>query len=68
MAALERVKAKRFVLLSTVDVYGQVNGVDEDCQPTGATPYGLHRLQLEQFVAGRFHALIVRLPRYSDQD
>jgi len=62
MTALERVKANRFVLISTVDVYGQVNGVDEACPPTGATPYGLHRLELEQFVAGRFHALIVRLP------
>jgi nucleoside-diphosphate-sugar epimerase len=61
MAALERLKTKRFVLVSTVDVYGQVNGVDEDCPPTGATPYGRHRLELEQFVARRFHALIVRL-------
>jgi nucleoside-diphosphate-sugar epimerase len=62
MAALERVKTQRFVLISTVDVYGQVNGVDEDCPPTGATAYGRHRLELEQFVKDRFHALIVRLP------
>ena len=62
MTALERVKAPRFVLISTVDVYGQVNGVDETCLPTGATPYGRHRLELEQFVAAHFQSLIVRLP------
>jgi nucleoside-diphosphate-sugar epimerase len=62
MAALERVKPLRFVLISTVDVYGQVDGVDEDCPPSGATPYGRHRLELEQFVRDRFPALVVRLP------
>lgn len=62
MSALERVKTERFVLISTVDVYGQVNGVDEDCPPSGATPYGRHRLELEQFARDRFHALVVRLP------
>ena len=62
MSALRGLTAERFILISTVDVYGQVNGVDEDCPPTGATPYGLHRLELERFVAGRFNALIVRLP------
>jgi nucleoside-diphosphate-sugar epimerase len=62
MAALERVKTLRFVLISTVDVYGQANGVDEEWPPTGATPYGRHRLELEEFVRESFHALIVRLP------
>ncbi len=62
MAALERLKTQRFVHISTVDVYGQANGVDEDCLPAGATAYGRHRLELEQFVSERFHALIVRLP------
>jgi nucleoside-diphosphate-sugar epimerase len=62
MAVLERVICRRFVLISTVDVYGQVNGVDEECPPSGATPYGLHRLELEQFAAERFASLIVRLP------
>jgi dTDP-4-dehydrorhamnose reductase len=62
MAALEGVKAQRFVHISTVDVFGQVNGVDEGSPPTGATPYGQHRLELEAFVRERFHALIVRLP------
>ncbi|HTU91092.1 MAG TPA: NAD-dependent epimerase/dehydratase family protein [Gemmataceae bacterium] len=62
MAALERVKTQRFVHISTVDVYGQPIGVDEDCPPAGATVYGRHRLELEQFVRDRFHALVVRLP------
>lgn len=62
MAALERVQTRRFVHISTVDVYGQPAGVDEDCPPSGATAYGRHRLELEQFIRDRFHALIVRLP------
>jgi nucleoside-diphosphate-sugar epimerase len=62
MAALERVKTLRFVLVSTVDVFGQADGVDEECPPTGATPYGRHRLELEQFVRESFHALVLRLP------
>jgi nucleoside-diphosphate-sugar epimerase len=62
MAALERVQTQRFVHISTVDVYGQPVGVDEDCPPSGATAYGRHRLELEQFVRDRFQALVVRLP------
>lgn len=62
MAALERVHTRRFVHISTVDVYGQPTGVDEDFSPSGATAYGRHRLELEQFVRDRFHALVVRLP------
>lgn len=62
MSALERVKTQRFVLISTVDVYGQPIGVDEDQPPSGATAYGRHRLELEHFVHDRFPALVVRLP------
>lgn len=62
IAALERVRAERFVLISTVDVFGQPSGVDEDNPPTGATPYGKHRLELEHFAAYRFRSLSVRLP------
>ncbi len=62
MSALESMTAERFVLISTVDVYGQVNGVDESHPPMGAMPYGVHRLELEQFIAACFNALIVRLP------
>jgi hypothetical protein len=45
-----------------VDVYGRARGEDEDCPPTGAIPYGRHRLELEHFAAHRFRSLIVRLP------
>jgi hypothetical protein len=62
MAVLMGVRAERFVLISTVDVYGRADGVDEGCLPTGATPYGQHRLELERFAVQRFRSLIVRLP------
>lgn len=62
MTALQCVKTQHFVLISTVDVYGKVNGEDEDCSPADATPYGQHRLELEQFVRERFASLVVRLP------
>jgi nucleoside-diphosphate-sugar epimerase len=64
MQHLGTIKAKKFILVSTVDVYPVPVEVDEDspidmeeCQP-----YGKHRLQLEQFIADRFDSLIVRLP------
>lgn len=62
MTALERVTTQRFVHISTVDVYGQPASVDEDCPPSGASAYGRHRLELEQFVRDRFQAMVVRLP------
>jgi nucleoside-diphosphate-sugar epimerase len=60
--ALGRVTARAVVLVSTVDVFGDSTGADEDVLPEGAGPYGRHRLELEQFVAGRFDTLVVRLP------
>lgn len=62
---LEQVQARRFVLISTVDVFADSRGADEasdpDAAPTGA--YGRNRRWLEQWVADRFPlALIVRLP------
>jgi nucleoside-diphosphate-sugar epimerase len=65
MDALDRVRAERFVLISTIDVYSQPIEVDEAFAPAMADvePYGKHRLELEQFVRARFpKALIVRLP------
>ncbi len=65
MRALEHVRAERFVLISTIDVYPRPIEVDEREQPPleGAQPYGKHRLELEHFVRARFpKALIVRLP------
>ncbi len=65
MRALEKVRTKRLVLISTVDVYPSPNGVDENSviDIERAQPYGKHRLQLEQFVAQRFPgATRIRLP------
>ena len=62
---LDHVEADRFVLISTVDVYGTPVGVDEgDAVPEpGLHPYGLHRARLEAWVLRRFpHAHVVRLP------
>ena len=61
---LRRVQADRFLLLSTVDVYGQPVGVDETTpvDPTLATPYGRHRFAIEEMVRGCFQDhQIVRL-------
>jgi nucleoside-diphosphate-sugar epimerase len=60
--ALAQTATKKVVLISTIDVFGRTGGADEGTRPAGATPYGLHRLELEQFVAERFDTLVVRLP------
>lgn len=57
--------AERFVLISTVDVYGSPINVDESSpiEIAGLHPYGAHRYRLEQFVRNLHpDALIVRLP------
>lgn len=62
---LRATSAKEFVLISTVDVFGNPNGVDEGTQidEEGLHAYGLHRRLLEKFVASHFpRHLIVRLP------
>ena len=62
---LGTIKAKQFVLVSTVDVFIQPWNVDESTEVETAElhPYGLHRFQLEQFVAKQFSShLIIRLP------
>lgn len=62
--ALEHAEAQKLVLISTVDVFADPVGVDEDSPtPTAGVPaYGRNRRRLEQIVASRFDALIVRLP------
>ena len=65
MDHLATVRAAHFILISTIDVYGEPVGVTEaDIPPTdGLHAYGLHRLILERFVAERFpRATIIRLP------
>lgn len=61
---LKTVKAKKFVLISTVGIYKNPNGADEDTpiDLDGLAPYGLNRNHLEEFVRTNFDATIVRLP------
>jgi nucleoside-diphosphate-sugar epimerase len=59
---LSKSRIGKLVLISTVDVYGTPLGVTECDAPSGATPYGRHRLELERILASRFSTLVVRLP------
>lgn len=62
---LAQLEARRFVLVSTVDVFADSFGASEDTVPVeaGLGAYGRNRLWLERFVRDRFPAaLIVRLP------
>ena len=62
---LQTIQCKTFVLISTVDVFTQALGVDEDSpvDEAGLDAYGLNRRLLEKFVERQFsHHLIVRLP------
>ena len=65
ISAISEVKVKKFILISTVDVFKSPLGVvetsfvDED----GLNPYGLNRRILEKFVVENFtDSIIVRLP------
>lgn len=65
IAHLKTIKAKRFVLVSTVGVYKNSVGATEDTpiELDGLPPYGVNRYHLEQFVRDHFpQALIIRLP------
>jgi hypothetical protein len=62
---LKLVACKTFILISTVDVFKNPLGVDEDTpvDDSGLHAYGLHRRLLEKFVEDHFtRYLIVRLP------
>ena len=62
---LKSVQCKTFILISTVDVFKNAIGVDEDTpvDEEGLHAYGLHRRMLEKFVESHFpNHLIVRLP------
>jgi len=62
---LKNVLCDKFILISTVDVFKNPVGVDEDTpiNEAGLHHYGLHRRILEKFVESHFtNYLIVRLP------
>jgi nucleoside-diphosphate-sugar epimerase len=62
---LRRARAERFVLISTIDVYPDPAGVDEDSpiDTSGHHAYGTHRFQLEQALREHFESLLIlRLP------
>lgn len=62
---LDTVSCASFVLISTVDVFRDPLGVDEEApvDEAGLHPYGLNRRRLEKFVQRRFpEHLVVRLP------
>lgn len=62
---LRTIRCKKFILISTVDVFKVPIGVDESTpvDESGLHAYGLHRRLLEKFVEQHFPgSLIVRLP------
>ena len=61
---IKNVKTEKFVLISTIDIYSEINKVDEDSlvKKNDLLPYGRHRRILEEFVESRFNSTIVRLP------
>lgn len=65
MDSLANVEARRFVLVSTVDVFADPQAVDEDSlvPEEGLHAYGRHRRMLESFVQERFaDHCVLRLP------
>jgi hypothetical protein len=62
---LATVSVKRFILISTIDVYPVTQGKDEgfDCASMQNHAYGNHRLEVESFCSDQFDdCTIVRLP------
>ena len=65
VSELATTRARRFILISTVDVYPDVSLPLDEAADLGGEhhAYGTHRLRLEQFVAATFESFsIVRLP------
>ena len=62
---LKTITSRRFVLISTVDIYPRPSGVDEDTVDEFLVnhPYGKHRFVAEEFVREHFsNPLVLRLP------
>lgn len=66
LGVLREVRATRFTLISTIDVYPDASQPLDEAHRIGETegqPYGRHRLAVERFVEERFEdPLIARLP------
>ncbi|HKC61786.1 MAG TPA: NAD-dependent epimerase/dehydratase family protein [Myxococcales bacterium] len=62
LSVLREVRADRFVLVSTVDVFETPAGVDESAPADARHAYGRHRRMLEELCAERFGAQVLRLP------
>jgi len=61
-SVLREIRAERFVLVSTVDVFEAPAGVDESSPADARHAYGRHRRGLEQLCEERFGAQVLRLP------
>ena len=62
-SSLEKVAADHVILLSSIDVYPRPVQVDEGTRiDAPGSPYGEHRLRLEEFVRDRFESTVIRLP------
>lgn len=64
-SVLDTISARRFVHISTIDVFAEATCQTEQDKPERAAlhPYGLHRIELEDFIRDRFEtAHIIRLP------
>lgn len=61
---IQKAKIHKLVLVSTVGVYKNPNGADEDTviDTEGLLPYGANRYYLEEFCHNNFNTLIIRLP------
>lgn len=62
---IKKINPKQLVLISTIDVFKEPNGKDEDSKidTTNLHAYGLNRYCLERWVRDNFpNALIIRLP------
>lgn len=64
IAHIKKVKIGKLVLISTVGVYKNPNGADEDTEieTAGLSPYGANRYYLESFCRDNFDTTIIRLP------
>lgn len=61
---IKKAKIGKLVLISTVGIYKNPNGADEDTpiDTDGLSPYGANRYYLEQFCQDNFDTTVVRLP------